>query len=65
MEIRGMNDCYVSGCRTILEYNDTVVRFDAGSVAVTVSGSGLLLSEFRCGLMRVKGEIASVVFESI
>ena len=60
-----MNECYVSGCRTILEYSESVVRFDAGSASVTVRGSGLLLSEFRCGIMRVKGEIASVNFESI
>ena len=56
VEIRGNRDCFVSGCLTILEYSAEIVMFDAGSVAVTVRGSGLLLSEFRRGCMRVKGE---------
>ncbi|MBQ6262862.1 MAG: YabP/YqfC family sporulation protein [Clostridia bacterium] len=63
VEIRGDGECFVSGCLTILEYCCESVKFDAGSVTVTVRGSGLLLSEFRSGCMRVKGEIASVTFE--
>ena len=65
VEIRGDCDCYVSGCLTILEYSDGVVKFDSGSVTVTVRGSGLLLSEFRSGCMRVKGAIESVSFEKV
>ena len=65
VEIRGNGDCFVSGCLTILEYSEEMVKFDSGSVNVTVRGSGLLLSEFKNGSMRVKGEIASVSFEKV
>ena len=63
VEIRGDGDCFVNGCRTILEYSEETVKFDSGTVTVTVRGSGLLLSEFRSGCMRVKGEIFTVSFE--
>ena len=65
VEILGNGECYVIGCLTILEYGDETVSFDSGSVTVTVRGSGLLLSEFRSGCMRVKGEIASVSFDRV
>ena len=65
VEIRGDGECFVSGCLTILEYSDDKVKFDSGSVTVTVCGCGLLLSEFRSGCMRVKGEILSVSFERV
>ena len=65
VEIRGNGDCFVSGCLTILEYSEEMVKFESGSVNVTVRGTGLLLSEFKNGSMRVKGEIASVSFEKV
>ncbi len=63
VEIRGDGECFVSGCLTILEYCGEKIRFDSGALIVTVSGSGLLLSVFKNGCMRVKGEIGSVSFE--
>ena len=65
VEIRGDGDCFINGCHTILEYSEETVKFDSGAVTVTVRGSGLLLSEFRSGCMRVKGEIISVSFEKV
>ena len=63
IEIRGNKECYINGCVTILEYSNVRIRFDGGSVTVTVEGEGLLLSELISGNMCVRGSVFSVSLE--
>ncbi len=61
-EIRGKREIEVEGCDGILEYRDDIVVLSAGGERFTVRGDSLELSDFRSGVLLVRGNIKSAAF---
>ncbi len=60
IEIKGGNDCYVSGCVRIIEYTKNRVVFEGGTVHINVAGKDLLVMNYKAGCLRVSGTISNV-----
>lgn len=60
IEIKGITEAYVHGCRRILEYTDECVVFCGYKQDIKVSGKGLLLSDFTGGCICIIGIIYKV-----
>ncbi len=61
-EIRGKREIEVEGCDGILEYRDARVVLSAGGDRFMVRGDSLELSDFRSGVLLVRGNIKSAAF---
>ncbi len=61
-KIRGKREIEVEGCDGILEYRDDIIVLSAGGDRFTVRGDSLELSDFRSGVLLVRGNIKSASF---
>lgn len=62
-EFSGNREAVVEGCRGILEYDENIVRLQAGKLTVRILGRGLTLRNLRRDSAIVSGFITSVEFE--
>lgn len=62
-EFSGNREAVIEGCRGILEYDENIVRLQAGKLTVRILGRGLALRNLRRDSAIVSGFITSVEFE--
>ena len=58
--IKGREEAEITGCRGILHYDEERVVVKTCGGAVTVTGSGLILSDFHNDVLLVRGRIDGV-----
>ncbi len=58
--LRGREELEADGCTGILEYSDVRVVLDVKGERVTVTGEGLMLTEFQGSALTVRGRICAV-----
>lgn len=62
--LRGREEAEIAGCRGVLEYDETRVVVKTCGETFTVSGNGLILSDFHNDVLRVRGCIDAVCLKS-
>ncbi len=60
--VRGREEAEVTGCRGILEYDETKVVLKTCGGVFTVRGAKLILSDFRQDVLLVRGRIDGIFF---
>ena len=65
--VRGLREVEIDGCGGILEYGEERVVLACpygirGTKKLRIDGKQLILSDFSCGTIRVRGEIRSIDF---
>ena len=63
IDLRGRRDCYITGCKKIVEYTENRIVFDSGTVYVVLNGKGLSLMSYGDGYMCANGTIDNVCFK--
>ena len=62
IEIHGDRELYLSGCRGIVDYDNTKIVVDTISGRVIVLGQCLCLSVFRGDILNIEGHITEIKF---
>ena len=60
IELKGREEAYISGCSSIVEYDSSVVVFDAKRYQITIRGENLILTDFLLGSVCVTGLISGI-----
>ena len=60
VELKGNNEAYIIGCRSISEYDSQRIVFVMPSYKLTLSGEDLVLSDFMSGSVSVRGRIERI-----
>ena len=65
IELRSNRQAVIEGCAGILEYEETCVRLNCGTLLVALSGSELCLEQLAGSLVCVSGELLTLSFSSL
>lgn len=60
--LRGRHEIEVEGCSGVREYSDSRIVLSAGRETFTVTGDHLILTDFRGGVLFVRGNICGTSF---
>ncbi len=63
LELRGMEELTVHGCRRILHYGEEEIRLSMKKYILSIVGEGLYCASFYNGAVRVSGRIKSLEFD--
>lgn len=61
-ELSGNREIVVDGCRSVLEYDENVIRLKAGNLTVRVTGRGLEMRNLKRDSAIIEGFIMGVEF---
>lgn len=61
-ELSGNREVIIDGCRGILEYDENLIRLNAGKLSVRFTGRGLTIRNLKRDSVIIEGFIASVEF---
>lgn len=64
LELAGNREVNIDGCKGILEYDENIVRINAGSMIIKFSGRGLTLRNLTQDSAVLEGFITSIEFSS-
>ena len=62
LEVYGIGELLISGCRTLVDFDDRSVTVDTVNGKVTVYGKGLCVCAFRADLLSVSGSLSRIDF---
>ena len=57
IEVHGTGELLLTGCRTLLDFDDNTITVDTVNVMVRICGKGLSITAYRHDLLCVIGEI--------
>jgi len=61
-ELSGNREVIIDGCRAILEYDENLIRLNAGKLSVRFTGRGLTIRNLKRDSVIIEGFIVSVEF---
>jgi len=61
-ELSGNREVIIDGCHAILEYDENLIRLNAGKLSVRFTGRGLTIRNLKRDSVIIEGFIASVEF---
>lgn len=64
IELSGNREAFVEGVLGVLEYDDTRIRLNTGSLVVEFSGAALTISTLQMEQAVIRGEILSLSFST-
>lgn len=62
IELLGCREAVVDGCKSVLEYDDTVIRLNMGKTRVTFTGRNLSIRSFEKDHAEIEGIFSGIEF---
>lgn len=60
LQLNGNTECYIEGCKAILEYDDRMVKLMVGKKELLITGKDLSVSGYTETSITVKGEFQTL-----
>lgn len=64
IEITGNREVIVDGCKGILQYDEDVIKLNAGHLVIRFTGNDLTICSMQAEQALIKGQILSIDFTS-
>lgn len=62
IETEGNREVIIDGCKGIMEYDDGLIKLNAGSLTVTFKGADLTIRAYSESQSMITGDIVSIEF---